>query len=160
MSFDPKGYRLGPDDGPQMWFLDTRMAVKAGGDQTGEGFTLIEWSAPAGFGPPLHQHDREDECFYVLAGAIRVDCGDQQWEVGPGEFVFLPRQIPHGFVVTDGPVRGLQITTPAGFERFAIELGRPADRPGLPEPSVPDVPRLVEAGHRYGHQILGPPPAR
>jgi quercetin dioxygenase-like cupin family protein len=155
MSFDPHGYRLGPDDGPQLWFLDTRMAVKAGGEQTGEAFTLIEWSAPAGFGPPLHRHDCEDEGFYVLDGAMSVHCGDRRWDVGPGEFVFLPRGIPHTFAVTDGPIRGLQIVSPAGFERFVAELGRPAERPGLPEPSVPDVGRLIETGQRYGHEILG-----
>jgi hypothetical protein len=44
---------------------------------------------------------------------------------GPGDFVFLPRGIPHAFVVSDGPVRGLQITASAGFERFIEELGRP-----------------------------------
>lgn len=66
MSFDPTGYLLTPADGPHLWFLDTRMTVKAGADQTGGAFTLIEWSAPAGFGPPRHIHDREDEAFYIL----------------------------------------------------------------------------------------------
>jgi quercetin dioxygenase-like cupin family protein len=159
MSFDAAGYLLSPTDGPQLWFLDTRMSVKAGADQTGGAFTLIEWSAPVGFGPPLHLHDREDEAFYVLEGEMIVDCGQQRWTAGPGDFAFLPRGIPHSFIVTDGPVRGLQITTPSGFEQFIAELGRPAEHPGLPNPSPPDVPRLIEAGHRYGHQILGPPPS-
>jgi mannose-6-phosphate isomerase-like protein (cupin superfamily) len=159
MSFDPSGYLLGPDDGPHLWFLDTRMSVKAGADQTGGAFTLIEWSAPAGFGPPLHIHDREDEAFYILDGEITIDCGDHHWTAGPGDFAFLPRSIPHAFVVTGGPVRGLQLTTPSGFEQFIAEIGRPAEQPGLPAPSPPDIPRLIEAGSRYGHQILGPPPA-
>ncbi|WP_214323740.1 hypothetical protein [Nonomuraea sediminis] len=68
MSFDPTGYLLTPADGPHLWFLDTRMTVKAGADQTGSAFTLIEWSAPVGFGPPQHIHDREDEAFYILEG--------------------------------------------------------------------------------------------
>jgi quercetin dioxygenase-like cupin family protein len=157
MNFEGSGYLLTPADGPQLWFLDTRMSVKAGAAQTAGAFTLIEWSAPAGFGPPVHQHDREDEAFYLLAGEITVDCGDQRWTAGPGDFVFLPRGIPHSFMVSDGPARGLQITSPSGFERFVAELGRPAEHPGLPEPSAPDIPRLTEAGRRYGQQILGPP---
>jgi quercetin dioxygenase-like cupin family protein len=151
------GYLLTPADGPQLWFLDTRMSVKAGAAQTGGGFTLIEWSAPPGFGPPRHQHDREDEAFYLLGGNITVDCGDQCWTAGPGDFVFLPRGIPHSFTVGDGPVHGLLITTPAGFEDFVAELGRPAGHSGLPEPSAPDIPRLIEASSRYGQHILGPP---
>jgi quercetin dioxygenase-like cupin family protein len=157
---DASGYLLAPGDGPQLWFLDTRMNVKAGAAQTGGAFTLIEWSAPAGFGPPRHQHDREDEAFYLLAGQITVDCGDQRRTAGPGDFVFLPRGIPHSFLVGDRPAHGLQITAPAGFEEFIAEIGRPAERPGLPEPSAPDVPRLIAAGQRYGQQILGPPPAQ
>jgi quercetin dioxygenase-like cupin family protein len=154
--FEASGYLLTPVDGAHLWFLDTRMSVKAGAAQTGGGFTLIEWSAPAGFGPPRHQHDLEDEAFYLLAGEITVDCGDKHWTVGPGDFVFLPRGIPHSFMVAGDLARGLLITTPAGFERFAADLGRPAEHPGLPEPSAPDIPRLLEAAARYGQHILGP----
>ncbi|MGP3912526.1 cupin domain-containing protein [Nonomuraea sp. 10N515B] len=88
------------------------MAVKTGADQTGGAFTLIEWSAPAGFGLPQHIHDREDEAFYILEGKIAIDCGDHHWTAGPGDFAFLPRHIPHSFIVTDEPVRGLQILGP------------------------------------------------
>ncbi len=157
MSFDPLGYVLDANAGDQTWFLDTRMTVKAGGAQTGGAFTFLEWAAPVGFAPPRHVHHREDEAFYLLEGQITVECGDRHWTVGPGAFVFLPHGIPHAFVVSDGPVRGLQLTSPAGFEQYIQELGRPAEHPGLPEPSQPDVPRLVEAGQRYGHDIVGPP---
>ncbi|HEY7489109.1 MAG TPA: cupin domain-containing protein [Streptosporangiaceae bacterium] len=75
--------------------------------------------------------------FYLLDGQITVECGDRRWQAGPGDFAFLPRGVPHAFIVTDGPVRGLQIAAPAGFERFVRELGRPAERPGLPDPSGP-----------------------
>jgi len=159
MSFDPKGYVLRAGEGTQVWFLDTRMSVKAGGEQTSGAFTFLEWSAPAGFGPPLHRHDREDEAFYLLEGRIEVDCGDNRWQAGPGDFVFLPRGLPHAFVVSDGPVRGLQITAPAGFERFIGELGRPAEGSGLPAPAqLPDVPTLIGVSRRYGIETLGPPP--
>jgi quercetin dioxygenase-like cupin family protein len=158
MSFSPDGYALPADGGKSTWFLDTRMTVKAGGEQTSGAYTFLEWAAPAGFGPPLHRHDREDEAFYLIDGAIEVSCGDKQWTVGPGGFVFLPRGIPHSFVVSAGPVRGLQITTPSGFERFSGELGIPAAGPGLPPPAVPDIPRMIEASGRHGMEILGPPP--
>ncbi len=62
-------------------------------------------------------------------------------------------------MVSDGPARGLQITSPAGFERFIDELGRPAEHLGLPDPSEPDVARLIEVSERYGYEIVGPPPS-
>ncbi len=158
MSFDPKGYLVTLDDGPQLWFLDTRMNIKAGGAQTGGAFTFLEWSAPAGFGPPLHRHERDDEAFYLLEGELSLDCGDKHFTAGPGDFMFLPRGIPHTFLVTKGPVHGLQITAPAGFEDFIAAAGRPAEAPGLPGHTEPDMPRLLAAAQRYGSQILGPPP--
>ena len=61
---DLRGYHLGSGEGKAWWFLDTLMTVKAGGDDTHDSFTLIEFGAPIGFGPPLHIHHREDEAFY------------------------------------------------------------------------------------------------
>jgi mannose-6-phosphate isomerase-like protein (cupin superfamily) len=157
MSFDEKGYVLSPADGTHLWFLDTRMTIKAGGAQTGGAFAFIEWAAPLGFGPPLHVHGLDDEGFYILEGEISVECGDRTFTAGPGDFTFLPRGIPHTFLVTRGPVRGLQITAPAGFDAFITEAARPAAGPGLPEPAEPDIPRLLAASERYQNQILGPP---
>jgi hypothetical protein len=51
---DLRGYHLGSGEGKAWWFLDTLMTVKAGGDDTHDSFTLIEFGAPIGFGPPLH----------------------------------------------------------------------------------------------------------
>jgi quercetin dioxygenase-like cupin family protein len=154
---DPTGYALPEGAGDSMWFLDTRMTVKAGAAQTNGALTVLEWAAPLGFGPPRHVHHQGDEVFYLLDGEITAECGARGWVTGPGSFVFLPRGVPHAFVVSAGPVRGLQITSPAGFEDYLHELGRPAEHPGLPDPSQPDVARLVEAADRYGYEISGPP---
>lgn len=157
---DLRGYHLGADDGEAIWFLDTLMTLKAGADDTHGAFTLIDCLAPAGFGPPLHVHRREDEGFYVLEGALTVLCGSDRWTAAAGSFVLLPRGVPHAFTVSDeGPCRLLQITAPAQFEQFVADAGRPAERRTLPEPSPPDVGALVQAAARYGNEIVGPPMA-
>jgi hypothetical protein len=47
--------------------------------------------------------------------------------------VFLPRDVPHSFVVEgDTPVRMLNITSPGGGEHFFADAGRPAESDGLP----------------------------
>lgn len=151
-------FHLPDGAGDAWWFLDTRMTVKADRERTRGAYSLLEFAAPRGFGPPRHVHGTEDEAFLVLAGGLRVECGDDAWEVGPGGFVFLPRAVPHAFVVTsDEPVRALQITSPGGFEEFVAAVGAPADGPGLPPPSAPDVPRLAAAAARFGTQVVGPP---
>lgn len=157
MSLDPRGYALDADDGEAWWFLDSRMTFKVTGEQTQGAFTFLDWRAPVGFGPPRHVHDREDEVFYVLDGAMRVACEDRTWEVGPGGFVFLPRGVAHCFVVTEGPIHGLTLTAPAQFERYVELVGRPPEHAGLPEPSMPDVPALIAASEELGIQIVGPP---
>jgi quercetin dioxygenase-like cupin family protein len=160
MSFDPSGYAVTAQSADALWVVDSRMTVLAGGDQTRGGFTLLEWEAPEGFGPPQHVHLEEEEAFYLFDGEMKVQCGDREWTVGPSGFVFLPRGIPHGFVVTRGPVRGLQITAPSGFEGFISEVGRPAERPGLPGPTPPDLAALAAAMGRHGYEMVGPPLTR
>ncbi len=130
-------------------------AVKAGTKETGSAFTLLEWTAPVGFAPPPHTHHVEDEAFFILEGSMTVTCGDKSWEVGPGSFVFLPHGVIHGFTVTgDGPIRGLQLTVPSGFEGFITEAGEPA---GAPASGAPDVQKLLAAATRHNIEIKAPP---
>lgn len=85
-------------------------------------------------------HHAEEEAFYILEGQLTVTCGDRSWQVGPGAFVLLPRGIAHTFRVQGSePARLLQITAPAGFERFAEEVGEPAQALTVPSPTPPDV---------------------
>ncbi|HWJ82655.1 MAG TPA: quercetin 2,3-dioxygenase [Nocardioides sp.] len=158
MTMPSSGQHLAADDGDAWWFLDTRMTVKADSQRTGGLYTMIEFSAPQGFGPPQHVHRDEDEAFLILEGGMRVVCGDETWQAEPGSFVFLPRGVPHSFIVTEGPaVRGWQLTTPAGFEKFVAALGEPAPGPGLPQPTEPDVPTLARISAEHGYDIVGPP---
>ncbi len=154
------GYVLDEGDGESIWFLGTLMTVKAGGAQTNNAFTLLEWSAPPGFSPPPHVHRREDEAFYILEGEMSVTCGDESWTASAGSFVFLPKGIQHGFTVTSsGPLRGLQLTSPAGFERFISEAGEPAMTASLPPAASPDIPKLLRAAERSQIEISVPAPA-
>ena len=132
MSFEPDGYLLTARDGPQLWFIGTRMNVKAGGAQTGGAFTFIEWSAPAGFGPPLHVHGREDEAFHILDGQISVQCGSKRFTAGPGDFTFLPRGIPHTFLVTGARCAGYRSPRRPGSRSSSRRRAAPPSGPACP----------------------------
>jgi len=151
---------LGPGEGHAIWFLRNRMTIKATALSTGGAFGLVEsWIAP-GFSPPLHVHHREDEAFYVLEGEVTMRCGDRTFRGGPGAFVFLPRDVPHTFVVEgDTPARMLTLLTPGGGEGVFIDGGRPPAGEGLPPATPPDIEALRRVSADYGAEIVGPPMA-
>jgi mannose-6-phosphate isomerase-like protein (cupin superfamily) len=96
-------------------------SVKASGESTGGGFTLIESSTKGG--APWHVHTREDEYFYVLDGRIIVWCGNEEFHAGPGSFVFLPRGVPHAWdVESEEKAKLLMMTVPAMLEKFLQEF--------------------------------------
>ena len=118
-----------------LWFLGNLATIKTAGVHTRGALTVVEFLNPAGFAPPVHRHLAEDEAFYILDGHAQFRCGEQSFDAGPGDFVLLPVNRPHTFLVgPDQPLRALQITTPAGFEDFAAEVGQPAAELRLPDP--------------------------
>jgi mannose-6-phosphate isomerase-like protein (cupin superfamily) len=87
------------EPGEAVWFTVNRMTIKATAESTGGAFGLVEAIGPAASSSPLHVHHREDESFYLLEGRLTVRCGDRTFTAEPGSFTFLPRGVPHSFVV-------------------------------------------------------------
>ena len=113
---EARGYVLGPGQGVSGFGAD----VKASRTSTGGTMTLIESHTTGG--APWHVHSGDDEYFYVLDGAISVNCGEEVFEAGPRSFVFLPRGVPHAWDVVGGQTATLLIiTVPAGLEEFLSE---------------------------------------
>jgi quercetin dioxygenase-like cupin family protein len=91
--------------------------VKAGELGQGRRLALLEYTTRRGEEPPEHTHPTEDEAFYILQGALTFWCGADRFEVEEGGFVFLPRGIPHGYMIrSDVDVRLLVVTAPAPEE--------------------------------------------
>lgn len=67
-------------------------------------------------------HDRDDECFYVLDGALSVRCGGEEFDAAAGSFVFLPRGRPHRFWAPGPAARLLLISVPGGIEDYFREI--------------------------------------
>lgn len=149
-------------DGQAFWSVGALMIVKRSGAQTDGEYALVDHTAPAGWESPYHVHHGADELFHILSGEI--DCyygedGTERLHAGPNDTVFLPRDVPHGFrVVSDDPCRMLIHVTPAGFEEFVAEAGRPAERLETPPPEEPDVAALTAVAAKYQLGILGPLP--
>lgn len=75
-----------------------------------------------GGGALKHSHPGIEQACYVLEGRARVEVGDDYVdEVGPGDTVFFPADVPHVFTtVSDEPVRVLVIYAPPYAETGAV----------------------------------------
>lgn len=98
--------------------------VMAAGPATGGECAVIEYATRPGEEPGIHTHQDEDEMFYVLAGSMTFQCGRRRFHVERGGFVFLPRNIPHGYTIRSRTARLLVITTPSGFGDHVEAEGR------------------------------------
>lgn len=142
-----------------IWFAGSLMTVLADRTSTGGQFALVEQRAARDFSPPVHVHSREDQFFYVLTGTVTARLGDAERVLGPGDSQWLPRGLAHTFRVDSDEARLLEITTPAGFEQFHVDLSEPASERRIPDPTPLDVAALAAGSARYGCDIIGPPMA-
>ena len=93
--------------------------IRMTADDTGGTYGVLEVDMPAGEGPPLHVHEREEEFFRVLSGRFLFVCGDTSSELSEGGCILLPRGVPHRFQnVGSTTGRLMVIVTPGGFEGF------------------------------------------
>ena len=125
-------------------------------------YSLIEWAAePNVPGPPLHVHEETDEAFYVLDGELLFHVDGRDIAAGAGAWVTLARGSLHHFKnLGDRPARMLIVVTPAGLERYFLEVGRAAtdgDGNGESLPPTPeDIERLLAVAPQYGIEIRLP----
>ncbi len=120
------GFVRSAGEGDAYDWHDARVVIKASGRDTAGQLAVMDSSYPSGLAVPAHVHAGEDEMFYMLAGELRGFCDDQEWQAAPGSFVFVPRDRPHGFVVTSqAPARALVIVGPARLDLQVAATGTP-----------------------------------
>jgi quercetin dioxygenase-like cupin family protein len=117
---------------------------------------------PPGVATPLHVHTNEAEAFYLLEGTMTYRAGDETHRLEPGDFMYLPRGVPHAFRITGtAPARFLGLVAPGGLMHLYDEVGMPATERRLPgedgRSMDQEIPRWNEVAPRYGLQVVGPP---
>lgn len=126
----------------------SQLTLKAVGADTAGAFALMEYVLAPGGGAGLHTHSHEDESFYVLAGELAVQLGEEALVLTPGEFLRIPRGTRHAFVNQSAePLTALVLLNPAGLEQFFVDLV--ARSAGAPDGQIDpvDFQSLTE---RYG----------
>lgn len=113
-------------------------------------------SMRAGAGSPVHVHDRDDETVFVLEGIGIFWAGDQRWELKSGDTAYLPRGVPHTYLITSDTVDMITVCNPAGLEEFFRTAGWDLSHPRPPDWTV-DIGALQAAAEATGQRVLGPP---
>jgi quercetin dioxygenase-like cupin family protein len=118
--------------------------------------TVVRQSMRGGAASPVHVHQNEDETILLLSGSGTFWAGDQRWDLKSGDTAFLPRGLPHTYVLTSDEAELLTICNPAGFEDFLRAAGWDLS---LPKPAgwAVDMQALAKAGEATGQKVLGPP---
>ena len=155
-----KAFKRAPLLGLSQWEngnLTTNLAEKT---DTNGAFFLVEVMLAPGTEPPPHVHTREDELFYVLEGEFDVYIGREAFKLETGQCVFLPRFIPHAFVIRSPRLRVLALFTPAGLEELFRGMSTPAQRLELPTGAVTystgDLKQTAQRLSEYGARFLPP----
>jgi quercetin dioxygenase-like cupin family protein len=125
--------------------------IRVGPEASGGQLTILDYRAPAGFGPPRHLHQRDDEVIELVEGQVVVWTPERSLVLAPGDLVLLPKHVPHTWRAYGAePIRFTVTFTPSGFERFFPDI----ERLGL---VITDVPELTSVAGDAGMEILGPP---
>lgn len=127
---------LSPPTAPHRSIGSITVGFRLGGDETGEQVAIVEHSFPPGALVPPHVHTREDEFSIVTAGAIGFRSGSDEVVLETGGYIAKPRGELHT-MWNAGPdeARMIEVITPAGFERFFLELAE-VFQAGPPDPAA------------------------
>jgi quercetin dioxygenase-like cupin family protein len=106
------------------------------GEDTNDRFCVIDMHVPPGGGPGPHRHDFE-ETFIVLDGEVEVNFRGRKFIARAGNTINIPSNAPHQFHnAFSKPARMICICSPAGMDKFFLEVGTPVATRTTPPPEL------------------------
>jgi quercetin dioxygenase-like cupin family protein len=123
-------------DAPAFWRVGILWNISLSAETTAGEFTMMDQTMPQGSGAPPHIHERYDEGFFIIEGAVEYTVGhdtEQQTILAEdGAAVWIPRGTRHTFEVKSQTARALNFYTPGGFDESISMLASPATAKTLP----------------------------
>ena len=123
---------------PHIGMVGDTYTITVAGEDTNGRFCVIDMHIPPGGGPGPHRHDFE-ETFVLLEGEIEVTFRGDRSTVRKGDTINIPANAPHQFHnASSMPARTICICSPAGNDRFFLEVGVPVATRTTPPPKLDD----------------------
>jgi quercetin dioxygenase-like cupin family protein len=100
--------------------------------------SIVEHVFSPGALVPPHRHTLEDEISYVVMGDIGFRSDGKEVTLAAGGYIVKPRGELHSmWNAGSTPARMIEIISPAGFERYFVELAEAVAAAGrIPDPST------------------------
>ena len=100
--------------------------------------SIVEHVFSPGALVPPHTHTLEDEISYVVTGDIGFRSNGKEVTLATGGYIVKPRGELHSmWNAGSTPARMIEIISPAGFEKYFVELAEAvAAAGGVPDPST------------------------
>lgn len=149
----------GSDAGPAKawWFLDSLVVEHPTAPDVQ--LVVLEMRMPVGSSPGLHIHDDLDDAWFILDGKFAMRCGADERIAEAGDWISMPRGIPHTFrVIGEREGRILQVHNNATFRDFVRDVGGPTQsRTVPPQPVFPAMEQLARVAAAHRIRTVGPP---
>lgn len=124
--------------------------IKVAGGDTNDALSCMFHTVPPMTGPPLHQHQHEDEMFYVIEGEVTFQIDGNRTVAKAGTTLFAPRLTVHAFQnFTQSTARLLITLVPGGLDRMFVEASSITGENAAAQ--------FGPIGARYGLTVKGPP---
>ena len=143
---------------PHVGVVGDTYTILLTGDDTNGHFCLIDMHVPPGGGPPPHRHDFE-ETFVILEGELELSFRGSKSIAR--DTVNIPANAPHQFHnSSQKAVRMLCICSPAGQEKFFLEVGVPVATRTTPPPKLDKdaqeklVTKMKQLAPKYRTELL------
>jgi quercetin dioxygenase-like cupin family protein len=100
--------------------------------------SIVEHVFSPGALVPPHTHTLEDEISYVVSGEIGFRSNGKEVSLAAGGYIVKPRGELHSmWNAGSSPARMIEIISPAGFEKYFVELAEAVAAAGrVPDPST------------------------
>ena len=135
-----------------------RIGFRLTSKETSDALAIMDMQVMPGAEPPRHYHLWEDETIILHKGTATFFVGDDIINAKAGDIIFMPRTIPHHFVVTSANAHCTLIVTPGGLEHFFEEATFSFDESNVPSPgktvTMEARDRISKTAEKFGIRFL------